>query len=229
MSKIIAIQMLNIVPAQRACLRKVQRTGLGREAHLDPLILRASRVGFERQHLASAVDDRELVDEPLELRDEVRRDEHRPASRRAVLIRADDGLDELAADDGIQSGGGLVEHEQVRLGADGGDERELRALPFRQRARLLRLVELELPQQRPLGLPVPVFPEGGDVGERLAHRHPRVERHATGHVGDRDFTATSSLAGSSPKILTSPPVGCNRLSRHLIVVVLPAPLRPKKP
>ena len=55
----------------------------------------------------------------------------------AVLVGADHRLDELAPDDRIEAGRGLVEHEQLRLGADRGDQRQLRALPLRQMAGLL--------------------------------------------------------------------------------------------
>jgi hypothetical protein len=45
----------------------------------------------------------------------------------------------------------------------------------------------------------------------------------------RDLTVTSSRAGSIPNIRTSPLVGRSRFSRHLIVVVFPAPFLPKNP
>ena len=62
----------------------------------------------------------------------MRRDEHRAPPGIAVLIGADDRLDELAADDRIEAGRRLVEHEQLGLGADRGDERELGPLPLRE-------------------------------------------------------------------------------------------------
>ena len=60
----------------------------------------------------------------------MRRDEHGPPARIAFLVGADDGLDEFAAHDRIEASGRLVEHEQLGLGADRGDQRELRRWPF---------------------------------------------------------------------------------------------------
>ena len=53
---------------------------------------------------------------------------------------------------GIESRCRFVEDEQVGLGADGGDERELRPLALRQMARLLADIEPELREQRALGV-----------------------------------------------------------------------------
>ncbi len=89
---------------------------------------------------------------PSNSADQVRGDEHRAAAGIAFLIGADDRLDELAPDDRIEAGRRLVEHEQVRLGADRGDERELRALPLRQVARLLRGSSRNCVEQGLLGL-----------------------------------------------------------------------------
>ena len=77
-------------------------------------------------------------------------DEHRPSSRIALLIRADHRLDEFAPDDRIEAGRRLVEDEQLGLGADGGDERELRALALGQMTRLLTHVEPELIERAPV-------------------------------------------------------------------------------
>ena len=52
-------------------------------------------------------------------------------------------------------------------------------------ARLLAAIEPELIEQAPLGLAVPALAERGEVVERLAHRHPRIERDVVGHVGER--------------------------------------------
>ena len=113
--------------------------------------------------------------------------EHRASCWCTVLVGADHRLNEIAPHDRIQPGRRLVEDEQVGLGAHGGDERELRPLSFRQGTRLLAAVELKLCQQRRFGLAVPPLAEGRDVGERLAHGHPRIERDVVGHVGDTRF------------------------------------------
>ena len=91
-------------------------------------------------------------------------------------------------------------------------------------------VEPELIEQRALGVAVPARAERREVVERVAHGHPRIERDVVGHVGeprlDGDFVRAPD---PGRRRCTSPLVGRSRFSRHLIVVVLPAPLRPKKP
>ena len=61
----------------------------------------ARGVGVEGQDILAAIDDRELVDEALELGDEVRRDVHCAPAGVAILVGADDRLNELAPDDGV--------------------------------------------------------------------------------------------------------------------------------
>ena len=113
----------------------------------------------------------------------------------AVLEGADHRLNEFAAHDRIQPGRRLVEDEQVRLGAHSRDERELRPLTFRQGARLLAAVELKLRHQRRFGVAVPPRAKGRNVGKRLAHGHPRIERHLIGHVGDTRLDSHLAAGG----------------------------------
>src|SRR3954465_3572351 len=138
------------------------------------LVARPRSVGIEREHFTPAIDDRELVDQPFELGNQVRGDEHGPAPGIAILVRADHGPDELAADDRIESRWRLVEDEQFGLGADGDHERELRALAFREVTRLLARIEAELLEERALRLAVPLRTKGGEVPQRVADRHPRI-------------------------------------------------------
>ena len=114
----------------------------------------------------------------------MRRDKHRPSLRVGLLIGANDGLDELAAHDRVQSRGRLVEHEQFRLRANRANERDLRLLPFREAAHLFRRVETELAEQFLFRARVPPLAEGREVIERFAHTHPRVERDEVRHVGE---------------------------------------------
>ncbi len=129
----------------------------------------------------------------------MRRDEHGPPARIAFLVGADDGLDELAAHDRIEAGGRLVEHEQLGLGADRGDQRELRSLALRQVRRVLARIEPEPLEQGALGRAVPARAEGREVVERLAHGHPRIERDVVGHVGDARFDGHFCLARIEPE------------------------------
>src|SRR3954469_23610157 len=132
------------------------------------LVTRARRVGVEREHFTPAVDDRELVNQPFEFGNQVGGDEHGPAAGIAILVCADHGSDELAADDRIESRRRLVEDEQFGLGADGDDERELRALAFRELTRLLARIESELLEQRALRLAVPLRTKRGEVAKGVA-------------------------------------------------------------
>src|SRR2546425_12300393 len=95
------------------------------------LVARAGSVGVEREHFTPAIDDRELVDQPFELGNQEGGDEHAPAAGIAILVRADHGPDELAADDRIESRGRLVEDEEVGLRADNEDVSAVRALDSR--------------------------------------------------------------------------------------------------
>src|SRR4051812_29438667 len=157
------------------------------------LVARARRVGVEREHFTPAIDYRELGDHPFELGNQVGGDEHLPAPWIAILVRADHGPDELAADDRIESRGRLVEDEQFGLGADCDDERELRALAFREVTRLLPRIEAELLEERALRLAVPRRPKRREVPKGVADRHPRIERDVVWDVGnarlDGDFLA----------------------------------------
>src|SRR6476659_8424490 len=53
------------------------------------LVTRASAVRVERENLTSAVDDRELVDQPFELGNQMRGDEYGPPAGVAILVGAD--------------------------------------------------------------------------------------------------------------------------------------------
>src|SRR5438876_7065129 len=110
----------------------------------------------------------------------MRRDQHRPAPGISVLIGADHRLDELTANDGIESRCWFVEHQELGLRTDGTNERQLRALPFREMARFLPKVEPELLQQRGFGLFVPVPSKRCEVAERFLRGHPWIERDKVG-------------------------------------------------
>ncbi len=91
------------VPAQDPRAGNLERRLVAGEADVDFLVAPAGSVGVERQDVAAVVDDRELIDQALELGDEMRRDKDRPPSGIAVLVGADDRLDELAPDDRIET------------------------------------------------------------------------------------------------------------------------------
>src|ERR1700686_1309722 len=86
-----------------------------RETRANSLVAAARFVGIEREHRGAVVDDGEFVDETLEFGDEVRGNQNGAIAEIAVLVGADDGLDKLAAHDGVEAGGGLMENEHVAL------------------------------------------------------------------------------------------------------------------
>src|SRR5438132_11171126 len=103
-------------PAGRSCRHTMRLKGRHENLLEALLVARARRVGVEREHVTPAIDDRELVDQPFELGNQMGGEEHGPAAGIAILVRADHGPDELAADDRIEPGGRLVEDEQFGLG-----------------------------------------------------------------------------------------------------------------
>src|SRR5438046_4448164 len=94
--------------------------------------------------------------------------------RSAFLIGSDDGLDELPADDWVESRSWFIQHEQIGFGTNCADQRELRSLAFRERVHLLGWIELKTFEQFIFCLPVPLRAEGGKIFERLAHSHPWI-------------------------------------------------------
>ena len=144
---------------------------------------RPGLVGVGGHDSLSGIQDGEAVDEPFELANQVGGDEHGALSGIGVLVSADDRLDELPADQGVQARGGFIEHQQLGLGGDGSDEGQLRALAFAQPAGGRGGIELEALQQAFLEVRVPARSEARQVIERLAHAHPRIERDEVGHIG----------------------------------------------
>jgi len=77
----------------------------------------------------------------------VRGDKHCAPLGVAGLIRANHGLNKFAAHDGVQSRGGLIQHEQLRLGRDRTDQRELGALAFGESAGFFSRIQLKALEQ----------------------------------------------------------------------------------
>jgi hypothetical protein len=134
------------------------------------------------QQFAPLLDDGELVYQPFKFANQVRRDKHRAVFGIGGVIRADDGLNKLAAHDGVQPRGRFVQHQQLRFRTDRANQRQLRFLSPGEMTRLLAAVEVEPVQQVRLHLAVPVRPKRGDETQRLFHRHPRVEGNTVWHI-----------------------------------------------
>src|SRR5438045_8630037 len=99
-----------------------------RDSRAKAQVTLASTVSFKRQHGNALVDDGEFVDQSLEFGDEVSRDQNGTIAGIAFLVCADHRLNEFATHDGVEARSGCVQHEQVRLGAMGGEHREMRSL-----------------------------------------------------------------------------------------------------
>ena len=135
------------------------------------------RAGLDR--LARA-DDRHAVAQLLDLGEDVAREQHRPP-RLARLLDA--GLEDRLLQR-VEAGGRLVEHEQLGVGRERGDERDLLPVALRVRAALLRRVELEALEQ--LGAPPRVEPaaQAAEQVDRLAAGQRRPQVHVAGDVGE---------------------------------------------
>jgi hypothetical protein len=178
---------------------------------------------------AALLDDGEFVNQALEFGNQMRGDKNRAAAGIAGLIRADDGLDEFAADNRVEAAGRLVQHEQFRFGTDRADERKLRALAFREarwffsgRAESVSANHFRCRGSSVCGTRrnIPACRARSSTDKTRpcpAHRRAAISRRLRLlRVEAEHAHRAGSRAGA-------------RFSRHLIVVVLPAPLRPKKP
>ena len=171
-------------------------------------------------------DDADPVGERLDLGEDVAGEQHGDALGSAL---ADDLLEGLLHQR-VQPGGRLVEHQQLDLGGERGDQRDLLPVALGVVARPLGRVEVEALDQ----LRAPVRADAAvHLGEHVdalaaAEARPqasrrRARRRAAGAGVPRAAT------GSRPNRLTSPPDLRISPSRIRIVVDFPAPLGPRKP
>ena len=135
------------------------------------------RPGLDRPARA---DDRHPVAQGLDLGEDVAREQHRPPVLARLLDAGlEDGLLER-----VEPRGRLVEHEQLGVGGERGDERHLLAVALRVRAALLGRVELEALEQLRPPLRVEPAAERAEQVDRLAAGERRPQVHVTGHVGE---------------------------------------------
>src|ERR1022692_372517 len=115
-----------------------------REGHLDRLRAQVAQLG-ERPfvHEPAAAEDADTVAQRLDLAEDVRREE----DRLPALLRLEHGLTKGDLHQRVESGGRLVEQEQVGARRERGHELHLLAGPLRQRADALGRVELEAPDE----------------------------------------------------------------------------------
>ena len=149
----------------------------------------------------------------------------RPRRRSSATHCAEDLLHQR-----VQARGRLVEDQQLDVGRQRGDQRDLLAVALGVGAALLGRVELEaLEQLRPARLVQPA------AQARRAGRSPR-RRSGSATASRRRGRRRAGGAGRSRRATGSPssrraapPSARNSPSRTRIVVDLPAPLGPRKP
>ena len=123
---------------------------------------------------------RHPVGEGLDLAEDVARQQ----DRAALLAPLADDLLEGLFHERVQPGGGLVEHEQVGVGGEGGDEGDLLPVALGVVADPLGRVEVEpLDEGGPAGLVEPALGRAEDV-EALPTGEPRPERDVAGDIGE---------------------------------------------
>ena len=110
-----------------------------------------------------------MVRDLLHLVQEVRGEEHG-----AALVRdgADDGVEDVAADDGVEAGGRLVQHQQLGPIGEGDEQAGSGPLALGEGLDLGRAIEGEhLPQLVGVGF-VPAGVERARVADELVDGHP---------------------------------------------------------
>ena len=171
-------------------------------------------------------DDRHAVAQLLDLGEDVAREQHRPAGLARLL---DAGLEDRLLQR-VEARGRLVEHEQLGVGRERGDERDLLPVALRVGAALLRRVELEALEQLRAPRAGRARRAGGRAGRSPRRRSAsatgsrrRGRRRAGGAARRRRATGRRRAAATSPASARSRP------SRTRIVVDLPAPFGPEEP
>src|SRR5260221_2696396 len=148
---------------------------------------RPGLIRLQAQRLLPILNNRKLIDQPFELRDQVRGNEHGPPARLSFLIGPNHRLDEFAPHNWVQARSRLIKQEQFRLRTDGANQGQLRFLPFGKGVHFFGGGQPALSQQFLFRVAVPPLPEGSQVIERVAHRHPRIKRHVIRHVSEAGF------------------------------------------
>ena len=132
------------------------------------------------RHGPAPADDGHPVGKGLDLAEDVARQQ----DRAALLAPLADDLLEGLFHERVEPGGGLVEHEQVDVGGEGGDEGDLLPVALGVVADPLGRVEVEpLDEGGPASLVEPALGRAEDV-EALPTGEPRPERDVAGDIGE---------------------------------------------
>src|SRR5262249_2228242 len=144
-----------------------------REAQLDLMVGHvAQRLDAIDPDQAAVADDRDAVARPLDLAEDVAREEHRPALR----LRLADDLVAGLLDERVEAGRRLVEDEQVGPVLERDDQPDLLFVALRELAELARGVDIEARDQLLLVRRVDATAEVREILDRLATGELVVER-----------------------------------------------------
>ena len=176
---------------------------------------------------AAAIDDDRVLAQVLDEVELVRREQHRRAAARLAHEHLGQGVD----GDRVESGERLVEHEHVGLVDEGADQ--LHALLVAEREvlevapRPVAEVEALQPANRPFARRrLAQSAQPAEVDELVADAHGRVQPALLGQVAE---AAANRVVDGAPSHRTSPASRAVSPKMARIVVVLPAPLGPRKP
>ena len=145
----------------------------------------------------SRVDDQDAVAQRLDLGEDMARQQHGLAVGQHL---ADDVLEDRLHQR-IEAGGGLVEHEELRLSGQRCDEGHLLAVALGVGPALLRRIQIEALDHLAPPLRVETGTEAAEQIDRLATGQPRPEVDVAGNVGH----PVVELDGVGPRVLTEDP------------------------
>ena len=126
----------------------------------------------------AVADDRHVVAQGLDLGEGVARQQHRAAGAPFVLDAVAEGL----GHERVEPGGRLVEQQQLGLGGEGGDERDLLPVPLGVGTHLLRGIELEALEELAAAASVEPAPQPAQQVDDLAPGEGRPQVHLARHV-----------------------------------------------
>ena len=174
-------------------------------------------------------DDHEVVAQPLDEIELVRREQHGGAGRRSLLQDAGDGHPPPWGPGPRTARRGSARRGRARARRRSGRAAGCRATgsrrcrPGARRARAARAARWRHPSAAALEIAV----QPGEVDDLLEHLHLRVQPALLGHVAEA--AAVGAVPSAPPSSVTVPASAASTPSTIRMVVVLPAPLPPTKP
>ncbi len=132
---------------------------------------------------------------------------------------------------GVETIGGLVEDQQIGSARDRQQQHQLRPHSLGEIGNLALQRKLEHLQVALFQVVAPFGEERTREADELLHRHVGVELLILGNEADAaaDLDGVVGVGDGMPKTCAVPLSASNRPISVLMVVVLPAPLRPRNP